>query len=154
MKDTTFRTNYFAVKNPKAFEMFMKSAGFTHETHTLWCSQTPDGSVYYAFGAEGTPIDDMVCLKQYRKCDCPQDEYYAPFNLFIEDLQKHISDDDCVVIQSVHRAFGNDKHPITNIDADAWIVTPTNVKLVDFFLLLQQQISTIMGRDYYAIFRD
>lgn len=155
LKNTnTFKTNYFAVKDNHAFEKFMASVGFTYENGGLWSVKTPNGSVY-AFGNDGMELFDIICMQDYRKDECPNGDYEEPYYLFLKDLQKHIVDDDCIIIRTVGRTLNDGAgEPILRVYSRAMIVTPNDIQYVDFEDLLREKVNIMFGKDYNATHDD
>ena len=154
-----FRTNYFFVKDDAAFEEFMKQAGFTWENRLLWSTQTADGKeIPYAFGHPYMALDDFLRYNGYRE-DEWGDDYDAPYNLFLNELQKHIMSEDCVIIRSISARNTQPGYKMRsqfpdNISANAMIVSPREIRFVSFMDTIENTVHCMMGLEYDTIYDD
>ena len=109
------RTNYFHVKDPEAFKAFMDTVYASEDEIKMWEEVDQDNKRMFAFGCygmiSGLAIDD--------------DEYDTDYDAFIDGLQKHIADDDAVIIFEA----GNEK--LRYVIGSATIVTSRDYEYID-----------------------
>ena len=167
---TKFRTNYFRVKDPDAFENLMDAAGITLENRMLWRSCDSEDRLCYAFGNENGDLDETVDPDFQLKLaypDFPQrrdhdihmtwrgqyEDFLRKHGLeeptcedlsdkFIAELQKHICEDDCIVIQMIG------SEALYSLYAGATIVKTDSVDYIDMQNYLEQAVAAAMGEEF------
>ena len=99
------RSNYFKVKDAGAFEEFMRRVVSDDTDVNVWLETGDDGQARYAFGCYGSILG-------YREAiDAVDDGEEAGFDAFIEELQKHVAEDDAIILmesgnQYTHSVYG------------------------------------------------
>lgn len=107
------RTNYFHVKNNTMFEDFMKTVYGEDEVFMF-----KKGDMY-GFGCYG----EIMGIRNPE--DENEDEYDSPYDAFIDGLQKHVTDNDAVIIME----FSNEK--LRHISGTVGVITSKKVKYMD-----------------------
>lgn len=109
------RTNYFRVKDPEAFKNFMGKVYACEDEIEVWEEVDRDNKLVFGFGCysgiSGLAVDDDECETDY--------------DAFIEGLQKHVADDDAVIIFEA----GNEK--LRYVIGSATIVTSRDYEYID-----------------------
>ncbi len=85
------RTNYFRVKDPDEFRSFMGRIYGHEDTVALWEEKDEDGTPLFAFGSYGG-------IGGLRDASEDESEDEDAYDEFIAGLQRHIADNDAVII--------------------------------------------------------
>lgn len=109
----TIRTNYFHVKDGNAFEDFMNTV-YGEDEITVF----KEGDMY-GFGCYGS-ISGVMNSK-----DEENDECEASYDEFIDGLQKHVSEDDAIIIMEA----GNEK--LRYVLGSVCVITSHKIKYMD-----------------------
>ncbi len=83
------RTNYFHVKDAERFKAFMQNVCGSEDEVDLWERQDAGGNTVFGFGCYGG-------IAGLKNSDGEIDD--DSFDNFIAELQKHIADDDAVIL--------------------------------------------------------
>lgn len=102
------RTNYFHVKDAETFREFMDSV-IADDLH-LWEEKDNDNNTVFAFGCEGTIYG------------IPDENGDSRLDLFFIKLQKHIADNDAVILMEA----GHEK--LRYVTGYATVVTRTDIQ--------------------------
>lgn len=114
MYSCTIRSNYFRVKDPDSFRLFMSRVYGTKDSVSLFEEKAVDGSLMFGFGTYGG-IGGIRDDAASGDDECAADE--TGYDDFIAGLQSHIADGDAVIILEA----GNEK--LRYVVGQATIVT-------------------------------
>ena len=114
--DATIRTNYFSVKDEKAFRKLMESVNAEAEIH-IFEQEMYDGSKKFGFGCYGA-ISGICAVSD-------EDEYPDIDGCIQEALQKLVCEDDAVIMVEI----GYEKlRYVTGLGA---VITSTEIRHID-----------------------
>ena len=103
------RTNYFHVKDPAAFQDFMKTVHTPDNYIEVWEKKDGDGSPVFGFGAYS--FITGCCNAE------TADDSEEPYENFLNGLQEHVAENDAVIIMEV----GHEN--LLSVSGAAFIVT-------------------------------
>ena len=94
------RTNYFKVRDPEAFRVFMQRVYGEEDHVSLWEQMDNSGVLRFGFGSYGG-------IGGLRNEPCDDDDEYDDdddtYDAFIDGLQAHIAEDDaCLIFEAGH----------------------------------------------------
>lgn len=125
-------TNYFRVKDPDAFREFMSRVYGSDEVQ-LWEGKDLNGTVQFGFGVYGW-ISGFCPSEDEEDDDCDYD-----YNAFLDELQKHIADDDAVIIlESGHEN-------LRYVVGGATIVTSKEVEYLGINELAEKRVAVLLN---------
>lgn len=112
------RTNYFRVKDAGKFRTFFENVAGCEDSVKLWEEKADDGSVLFGFGCYGG-------IFGIRDDEDEDADYDVAYDDFIDGLQKHVAEDDAVIILEA----GNEK--LCYLTGHATIITSDTVAGAD-----------------------
>ena len=116
------RTNYFHVKDTELFRKFMDTV-IADDIH-LWEEKDSNINIVFAFGCEGTIYG------------IPDENGNSRLNLFFEELQKHITDNDAVILRKPDTKSSvmlQDMHPLSLV-----LISSTLILMIWLYLKLEK----------------
>lgn len=126
----TIRTNYFHVKDGSAFEKFMKRVYGINKINIFKKDDM------YAFGCYGN-------IDGYIEDINNEEEVLDAYSNFIEGLQKHICDNDAIIIMEV----GNEK--LNYVAVNVSVITSKKIKCKNIMdLALDTSRELLKNKDY------
>lgn len=129
----TTRTNYFHVKDPEAFTVFMGRVYGTLEPVSLWREQDDAGQLVFGFGTYGA----IAGLKKADADDDPLDE--TAYGEFIQGLQEQIAEDDAVILLE----SGHEK--LRYVTGSAAVLTEKECVHIDLSDIAARRASELLG---------
>lgn len=107
------RTNYFKVKDAGVFKEFMHHIITDDEDVDIWSETGEDGQARYAFGCYGSIIGYRESINEF--VDEADDGEEADFNAFIAGLQKHVAEDDAIILMESGNLYKRSVYGYVNI---------------------------------------
>ena len=130
--ESATRTNYFRVKDPAAFREFMSRVYGSDEVQ-LWEEKDLNDTVQFGFGVYGGISG--FCPSEDEEDDDSDYDYDA----FLDELQRHIADDDAVIIME----GGNEK--LRYVVGSATIVTSKTIEYLGIKELAEKQVRKLLN---------
>lgn len=124
------RTNYFHVKDAELFRKFMDTV-IADDIH-LWEEKDSNSNIVFAFGCEGTIYG------------IPDENGNSSLNLFFEELQKHITDNDAVIFTEA----GHEK--LRYVAGYASIITGTDIQHVNLDDMALSKAREMLGNPGFS----
>ena len=138
---STIKTNYFRVKDEEGFINFMNHVHCIDDEINLFAEEK-DGVKLFAFGSYGTIAGYFETEDELLDCD----DFDESYDNFIKGLQKHIADDDFIMIVEV----GHEKlRCITGIVS---IITTDSYEYETIESVGLKMAQDIMKKDVYSQF--
>ena len=131
--ESATRTNYFQVKDPDSFREFMSRVYGGDEMH-LWEEKSLDGTLRFCFGVYGGVSGFCPPNGEEEDEDCDYD-----YDAFLDELQKHIADDDAVIIME----GGHEK--LRYVVGSATIVTSKAVEYLGIKELAEKRVRKLLN---------
>lgn len=132
--ESATRTNYFRVKDPGAFREFMSRVYGGDEVH-LWEEKNSEGAIQFGFGVYGGISGFCPPQGEEENEECDYD-----YDAFLNELQKHIADDDAVIIME----GGHEK--LRHVTGCATIVTSKAVEFLGIKELAEKRVAKILNK--------
>jgi len=129
------RTNYFHVKDPEGFRVFMGGVHGTGDGVELWEEKGDAGELVFGFGTLG---DISGWYDPNNKSDEAEDDDVA-YDTFINGLQDHVAADDAVIILE----SGYEK--LNYIVCRALIVTSNATEYIDLGGIACKKAAEMLG---------
>lgn len=132
----TTRTNYFHVKDAGAFRIFMSAVHGTADSVQLWEEKDKEGNLVFGFGTHGGIRGwyDPATVTEVEKAD--EDAAYKDF---ICGLQRHIANDDAVIIMEA----GHER--LRYVVGSAHIITSRATKYLGVSDLAKVKAAELLG---------
>lgn len=124
------RSNYFHVKDPAAFRKFM-SRVYGGDTVDLWEEKDANEQIVFGFGVYGDIIGFVP--------ENDDDEQDCDYDTFLDELQKHIAEDDAVIILE----SGHEK--LRYVIGRATVITSKEVELLDVSDIAAKRVAFLLG---------
>lgn len=128
------RTNYFKVKDDEEFEIFL--GHIIGEELDIFDSEDENGNKLYALGCYGN-------IWGYRE-DLDDEDCECDYDQFIEGLQRHVSNDDAVIILEA----GNER--LRYVNGYVTVITSTGVKFEDITTIGINFAKELLGSSEYS----
>lgn len=132
----TIRSNYFHVKDPDAFRLFMGRVYGAVDSVELFENKAADGTPMFGFGTYGG-IGGVRDAAADNSDDYDADE--SAYDVFIDGLQSHIADDDAIIILE----SGNEK--LRYVVGQATIVTGKDYDVLSIQELAVARAAAMLG---------
>ena len=149
------RTNYFRVRDEKAFKEVMESIVAYEDSVEYWEKEI-DGETYYAFGAHDSIAGVCECAHCNSCKDCENEELESneectqcecegeySYEAMTKALQKVVHPEDAIIITSV----GNEK--LRYVGGCSTIITKEEIKHVDLWSSSIESAREILKNDKY-----
>ena len=128
------RTNYFHVKDPKAFKKFMEKVVTCEDRISVWEKKDKAGNAVFGFGCYGSILGIPVRCSE--NDDCGYDDF--DFDEFVNGLSKLVADDDAIIILE----SGNEK--LRYVTGCALVVTSTDSEYMEIDVLAAQRAAELL----------
>lgn len=122
------RTNYFHVKNKEAFLEFAEKISCNDDDLEVWSKTDKNGNTVYGFG----------CCSSIIGISSNPDDVDDAYDKFIDELQKHIREDDAVII------FESGRQKLQYLNGIAAIITSNDYKFLDIKELAHKQTKRML----------
>ena len=129
--NNVIRTNYFHVKNKEEFKKFMACVYGNSDEIQVWEKMDENGNPVFGFGVYGSIAGVQIEVNREENIKCSYDE-------FIYGLQKHVADDDAIVILEA----GSEK--MRYVVGEAFIITSNECACLDITELATNRVAKML----------